>query len=736
MRVGIPVTAVFLLILSLQILHSSRVSRLLISPDNSGWSRSLDALPSLDPASHTVPLVTPERYGCTVSRDNCGNITPSDASVFIADGARNTADGTLFFVDVPAGADGVFQIDPSTCEIVSGTYYSVNGGLSQRGIAYDANRHEIWVGSWNDYYMNQHEATPPYAGISTNYVGIAVAAGACDAANDYLYIAANSYPDYLYCYDISGGGLGSLLGAWPVPWQGGTDGYDMAGMAFDDDSGQLVMVNQQSAPMDRELFDVDPAGGLTPAGYCQLDHTAYAWGIALIEDGDPEPTSFYTYNPDITGCAPPYDVDEYGIPVVYPPYDLSCTVTVEGHVVMEWTNAEEYEEVHIYRDDELIAVLPGDATEFIDDNPPHPNIVYGVSGVIGEDESGHAECVIIGWGDGPCFDFYETDGGWTAGGTADWEWGSPSYEIDGNAWETNLGADYFNSSCGWLDSPPINLGYEGGWLSFDSYNYVECSYDGWNVQISTDGGATWSVINPVTGYDQGVPYGACDEGLSGDTNCGSGEAEGWDFDLTAYPRTTVRIRILFESDSSIAYTGLVIDDVCMSGGSLPSIEVRCRLLNPDTDGDGCVVVHIGGYLYYGATFPNLTTEPVDSGADPFYYAEARCPSPAGPIDHFGPECKGTIEAGGSATHYYRVRVPDSENLLEQNPFCVEVAAWECEGGTPVGENTRCCFDVILLPPWEPPPVDGLITRFLVEEMDGPPLLRDILGESWIDTSIE
>jgi len=129
-----------------------------------------------------------------------------------------------------------------------------------------------------------------------------------------------------------------------------------------------------------------------------------------------------------------------------------------------------------------------------------------------------------------CFDFNDSDGGWTAGGYADWEWGTPSNEIDGNAWETNLGADYFNDACGWIDSPVIYLGHAGGWMSFDAYDDVQKWFDGWNVQISLDNGATWNVIEPVEGYKTYDPLDVvCDEGLEGPTNAYYDSYEIWNF---------------------------------------------------------------------------------------------------------------------------------------------------------------------------------------------------------------
>ena len=200
------------------------------SVESTNISQNYNAALNLGP-DQSVPAEATPMADCDIARDNCGSITPSSVSVFVADGANNTTEGTLFFVDVPSGNDGVFQVDPATCSIVSGTYYSVNAGLSQRGIGYDADNHEIYHGGWNygDRTITQSSATPPYAYISSLYTGLGIASMAVDAAGDILYVATNSYPDYVYAYDISAG-IGSVLAAWTVPWQCSTDGYDMAGI--------------------------------------------------------------------------------------------------------------------------------------------------------------------------------------------------------------------------------------------------------------------------------------------------------------------------------------------------------------------------------------------------------------------------------------------------------------------------------------------------------------------------
>jgi len=262
------------------------------------------------PSSGGYPFMS-----CSVVRDNCGTITPSGASVFIADGAYNSLDGTIFFVDVPSSGDGVFQVDPATCSVVSGTYYSVNGGVSQRGIGYDALYHVIWVGGWNDQWLNQYHADPPYYVIENSYLGIPIASIAVDPVNRFLFVGTNESTDMLYVYDITYNDLGDLLGFWTIPWQSNHDGYDMAGMGFDEDSGQLVIVNQYGAgltPSVIEFFDFDLINGPVGAGYCTTGMTGYAWGLGLVNDGNPAPNTSTAYCPDIASFSSPFDLDEYG----------------------------------------------------------------------------------------------------------------------------------------------------------------------------------------------------------------------------------------------------------------------------------------------------------------------------------------------------------------------------------------------------------------------------------------
>ena len=169
-------------------------------------------------------------------------------------------------------------------------------------------------------------------------------------------------------------------------------------------------------------------------------------------------------------------------------------------------------------------------------------------------------------------DFESDDGGYV--GTGLWQWGSPT-SGPGNAhsgvnvWATNLSGDYGTNANYTLDSPEIAIGSDEPTLTFWHWYDTENSFDGGNVKISTDGGATWTVIEPVGGYP----------GTSNSSNplypepifCGHGQGfwEQVTFDLSTYAGQTASFRWHLGSDSSVQYPGWYIDDVEVTGGGGP-----------------------------------------------------------------------------------------------------------------------------------------------------------------------
>ncbi|MDH3217453.1 MAG: immune inhibitor A, partial [Candidatus Krumholzibacteria bacterium] len=170
------------------------------------------------------------------------------------------------------------------------------------------------------------------------------------------------------------------------------------------------------------------------------------------------------------------------------------------------------------------------------------------------------------------WDFEADDGGFTASGP-DWEWGEPTAgPSDAHSglklWATKVGDDYSSSSNSTLDLPALQVPSSGTYavLSLWQWYYIETNYDGGNVKISTDGGATWTILTPDIGYNgtggsgnAGIPGEPCFTGYDDDV---------WHkatFDLTAYKGQTVTIRLHFGSDSSVQRVGWYVDDVRIEG---------------------------------------------------------------------------------------------------------------------------------------------------------------------------
>ena len=169
-------------------------------------------------------------------------------------------------------------------------------------------------------------------------------------------------------------------------------------------------------------------------------------------------------------------------------------------------------------------------------------------------------------------DFEADDGGYTSSDSNGWQWGhataGPTNAHSGEKlWGTVLNGNYIDNANWTLDSPEITIPSNSPEVTFYHWYNIENSYDGGNVKISTDGGATWRVIIPAGGYPDDSIVGLNDEpGYTANSG-------GWVvavFDLTDYVGETVRVRWHFGSDSSVhGYPGWYIDDVISGIGPMP-----------------------------------------------------------------------------------------------------------------------------------------------------------------------
>jgi carboxypeptidase family protein/immune inhibitor InhA-like protein/flagellar hook capping protein FlgD len=174
-------------------------------------------------------------------------------------------------------------------------------------------------------------------------------------------------------------------------------------------------------------------------------------------------------------------------------------------------------------------------------------------------------------------DFEDNDGYLLSSDPNCWQWGAPTfgpgaaYSGD-NAWATALGAEYPNGSNATLDTTiPVGIVSSAYILEFWHWYDIETSWDGGNVKISADNGATWEILTPS------VPY----PGIGNASNplttepIYTGLSAGWEiaqFDLAAYVGENVLIRWHFGSDGSVPYPGWYIDDVAIYEQEYGSIE--------------------------------------------------------------------------------------------------------------------------------------------------------------------
>ena len=163
---------------------------------------------------------------------------------------------------------------------------------------------------------------------------------------------------------------------------------------------------------------------------------------------------------------------------------------------------------------------------------------------------------------------FEGDGeGFTA--ATGWAWGTdatPGAHSGVKVWGTVLGANYVNCADYRLDIPPVSLvDMTSATVRCWNWYRTETSYDGGNLQVSTDGGVTWTVIQPTGGYG-GSLAGSCNA-LAGQQGF-QGISSGWVekvFPLDSYVGQWVRLRFRFGADSGVVDRGWYIDDLSLIG---------------------------------------------------------------------------------------------------------------------------------------------------------------------------
>src|SRR5699024_11187208 len=104
-------------------------------------------------------------------------------------------------------------------------------------------------------------------------------------------------------------------------------------------------------------------------------------------------------------------------------------------------------------------------------------------------------------------------------------------------------------------------------LSFDTNYDIEPGYDYAFVQVSTDGGDTWTSLENenTTDYRHDFINPTAEANLPGFTNSTNGEWVNEQFDLSEYAGEDVLIAFRYVTDPATAYSGFYVRDISVSG---------------------------------------------------------------------------------------------------------------------------------------------------------------------------
>ncbi len=132
-----------------------------------------------------------------------------------------------------------------------------------------------------------------------------------------------------------------------------------------------------------------------------------------------------------------------------------------------------------------------------------------------------------------------------------------------------------NNLCVSLEAGPLTLtagqsSQLGFWTAWD----IEATYDGGIVQVSTDGGASWSQVTPAGGYPNTITHSgnACAAMPPGTPAFSSVNQLTWQakaVDLSAFAGQTLRLAFRFGTDGGVAEEGWYVDDLTLTHVQVP-----------------------------------------------------------------------------------------------------------------------------------------------------------------------
>ena len=161
---------------------------------------------------------------------------------------------------------------------------------------------------------------------------------------------------------------------------------------------------------------------------------------------------------------------------------------------------------------------------------------------------------------------------WSHAGQNDvWNIGGGRFVSAANSWHFGNGpyGNYPDNAHAWLDMAPVNI-HAPAMLIFEHWARMEYDeeqvddhyWDGAVVEVSTNDGIHFEMIEPVGGYPHRITDNPASP-FAPDTPC-YGETIGWEtamFDLSDFVGESVRVRFRFGSDGYVTEEGWYIDNV-------------------------------------------------------------------------------------------------------------------------------------------------------------------------------
>lgn len=256
------------------------------------------------------------------------------------------------------------------------------------------------------------------------------------------------------------------------------------------------------------------------------------------------------------------DTIQIKTPQFLPPNNLDYDFITPTSVYIAWENRAESAAGYVIEKynyaSEVTTTFESPVTNFTDTNVISTgNYRYRVKAVNQYEETDWSYWLLVS--NSVLYDFEGNNGSFVSNNANGWQWGTSSYAgaYSGNrVWGTNLAGSYSNGSIYRLQSPIIAIPANTVLEFFHKYQ-METGWDGGNVKISNNDGATWVILTPMGGYTHSSIYSSGEPGFTG-------QETDWVpavFDLSAYDGQDVSFRWDFTSDGTVAYQGWFIDNV-------------------------------------------------------------------------------------------------------------------------------------------------------------------------------